>query len=87
MGTNTDELSEFIRSALKGIKKGIEGEKFYLSESVKFDVAVTKIKEGGGGFKLHVVDAGGKYRAEEITKIQFEIHPDVDDFACGVSIR
>lgn len=87
MSTNTDELSEFIRSTLKGIKKGIEGEKFYLTESVKFDVAVAKIKEGSGGFKLHVVDVGGKYRAEEITKIQFEIHPDVDNFACGTTLR
>lgn len=81
MNTNSEELSEFIRSTIKGIKKGLEGEPFSIVEPIKFNVAVAKIKEGGGGFKLHVVDAGGKYKAEEITKIQFEIHPHLNDFA------
>lgn len=37
-------------------------------ESIKFNVAVAKIKEAGGGFKIHVVDAGGKFKAKEITR-------------------
>ncbi len=81
MSTNSEELSEFIRSTIQGIKKGLEGENFTIVEPIKFNIAVAKIKEGGGGFKLHVVDAGGKYKAEEITKIQFEVHPDMNDFA------
>lgn len=86
MSTNSDELSEFIQSTIRGIRKGLEGEKFSIVEPIKFDLAVAKVKEGGGGFKLHVVDAGGKYKAEEVTKIQFQIHPDIDDFSSGVSI-
>lgn len=81
MNTNSEELSEFIRSTIKSIRKGLEGENFVIVEPIKFNVAVAKIKEGGGVLKLHVVDAGGKYKAEEITKIQFEILPDLNLFA------
>ena len=87
MSIDSNELSEFIQSTIKGIKKGLEGADYLIIEPIKFNVAVAKIKEGGGGFKLHVVDAGGKYKAEEITKIQFEIQPDINDFASGVSLR
>lgn len=75
MSNNPDELAEFIKSTICGIEKGIEGQKYIILGPIKFDVAIAKIKEGGGGFKIYVVDAGGKFKAEEITKIQFEIHP------------
>lgn len=75
MSINSEELEEFIKSTIKGIKGGIEGEDFFIVEPIKFNVAVAKIKEGKGGFKIYVVDAGCKYKAEEITRISFEIHP------------
>lgn len=76
------EIEEFIKATLQGIKKGIGNEKFLLTEPVKFSLAVTKVKEVGGGFKIHVVDAGGKYKAEEVSKIEFEITPtDYSPFA------
>lgn len=75
MSTNSEELAEFIKSTITGIKKGMDGEDFIMVEPIKFNVAVAKMKEAGGGFKIYVVDAGGKYKAEEITRVQFEIHP------------
>lgn len=79
MSNDSDELSEFIKSTINGIKKGIDGHNFVIREPIKFDIAVAKVKEGGGGFKIYVVDAGGKYKAEEITKIQFEIQPSMSN--------
>ena len=73
--TDEKEISEFIKATLQGIRNGIAGENVVLTEPIKFDLAVTKIKEGGGGVKVYVMDAGGKYKAEEITKIQFEVNP------------
>lgn len=75
MSNNSDELSEFIESTIAGIKKGTDGKGFCIFGPIKFDVAIAKIKEGSGGFKIHVVNAGSSYKAEEITKIQFEIKP------------
>lgn len=74
MNKQEDELAEFTRAALQGIRKGVS-EGFLLTEPVRFSLAVVKIKEGGGGLKIHVVEAGGKYKAEEITKIEFEVSP------------
>lgn len=86
MSTNSDELAEFIKSTIQGIKRGINDEGFLIVEPIKFDIAIAKIKEGSGGFKIYVVDAGGKYKAEEITKIQFEVHPNTQDFSSGMVI-
>ncbi len=58
------------------MRAGLKGESFVIVQPIKFDIAVTETKEAGGGLKIHVVNAGGKYKAEEITKIQFEIHPE-----------
>lgn len=76
MKTDEKELADFIKATLQGIKGGIAGENVFLTEPIKFNLAVTKIKEGGGGVKIHVVDAGGKFKAEEISKIEFIITPD-----------
>jgi hypothetical protein len=75
MKLDEKEISEFIKASLQGIRNGISSDNFALTESIKFNLAVITIKEGGGGFKIHVVDAGGKYRAEEITKIEFQVTP------------
>lgn len=73
MIVNEAEISEFVKSTLNGIKSGIEGENALITAPIKFNLAVTKIKEGSGGLKILVVDAGGKYKAEELTRIEFEV--------------
>lgn len=75
MSIDEKEISEFIKAAIQGIRNGISGQNVMLIEPIKFNLAVTKIKEGGGGVKIHVVDAGGKYKTEEITRMEFEVHP------------
>lgn len=75
MKPNEKEIAEFVKAVLQGIKDGISGQNVILTEPIKFNLAVTKIKEVGGGVKIHVVDAGGKYKAEEMTKIEFEVMP------------
>lgn len=73
MKLDEKEIAEFIRAALQGIRAGTSAQNVIITEPIKFNLAVTKIKEGGGGVKIHVVDAGGKYKAEELTRIEFEV--------------
>lgn len=75
MQIDEKEISEFVKATIKGIKDGLAGEDFLMTEPIKFHLAVTQVKESGGGVKLYVVDAGGKYKAEEISKIDFEVQP------------
>lgn len=65
------ELQEFVQSTCISIQKGLT-EGFVLDGPIKFDLAVVKIKEGGGHFRLHVLDAKGGYSKEEISRIKFK---------------
>jgi len=69
---DSKELEEYVRATIEGIKKGIP-KGFYLSESIKFELAVVNVKKGEGGLKILVVDASGKYEKETMSKISFEI--------------
>jgi hypothetical protein len=68
----SEELEEFVRSTIEGIKKGTP-DGFALHAPIEFEVAVVKIKEVKGGFKLFVVDASGKYDKEAVSRVKFKI--------------
>jgi len=69
---NSRELKQFVQATLNDIKEGV-GSEFYIDGAIKFEVAVVKVKEGSGGFRIYVVNAGGKYNKEEISKISFKV--------------
>lgn len=73
---NIAELDRFVKSTLDSIRKGTEDSGMVLNGNIQFELAVVKLKEGEGGVKVYVVDAGVKYRKEEISKITFEIGPE-----------
>ena len=73
---NISELDKFVKSTIESIRKGTEDSGMVLNGNIGFELAVVKLKEGEGGVKVYVVDAGASYRKEEISKITFEIGRD-----------
>lgn len=73
---NIAELDRFVKSTIESIRKGTEDSGMVLNGNIEFELAVVKLKEGEGGVKVYVVDAGVNYSKEEISKITFEIGPD-----------
>jgi len=76
MNINSEELKNYIASVLQSITSAIDENRGSLIEgAIKFDLAVTNNKEGGGGIQIHIVEAGGKASTQEISRIQFEVRP------------
>ncbi len=69
---DSKELSDFVRSTIDGIEKGLK-KGYELSGDIEFEAAVVNLKRGEGGIKLYVVDASGKYGKEAVSKIKFKI--------------
>lgn len=70
-------MQDYLQSALSAIKAGVEGDKTFLIDgSVEFDLAVTNVKEGGGGLKIYVANASGKLKSEEVSHIKLKVRKD-----------
>ena len=69
------DLKEYVSSALKSIKNGVDENKdnFRLEDGIEFEVAVVNTKDAGGGFKIFVASAEGKIEKEKISKIKFKV--------------
>jgi len=78
MSNNEKLLKEFIRSIINGVEEGLSDD-YEVKEYIELELAVVKIKEGGGGLKIFVADAKGKYSKEEVTKIKFRINKVKED--------
>jgi len=68
----SEDLEKFVASTINSIKKGIP-EDYRLEGQVDFELAVVKVKEAKGGFKLFVADASGSYGKEAISRIKFSV--------------
>jgi hypothetical protein len=69
-------LKEYIDSVLEDIEDALKMRKGYaLKGPIKFSLSVVNTKSGGGGLKVYVVGAEGKYKSEEISRIEFSIQP------------
>ncbi|MEK7509913.1 MAG: hypothetical protein AAB605_04355 [Patescibacteria group bacterium] len=69
-------FKEYISSVLDDIEDALKTKKGYsLRSPIKFKIAVVNTKSHGGGLKVYVVGAEGKYKSEEISHIEFSIHP------------
>ncbi len=65
-------VEEFVRSTIENVTAGLpEGYKF--ATPIKFKMSIVTTKEGGGGVQLYVVDLGGKYEAQELKEVEFEV--------------
>lgn len=71
----SEELKEYIKSTSGSIKQAVEEVDGFKIKQPVFDLAVINLKEGSGGFKIYVAEAGGKLKSEEINHIQFEVNP------------
>ena len=68
------DLGEYLRSIETALKEGHDT-KFGKIEDIILELAIVNTKEGGGGFKILVVELGGKFKKEEISKITIKLKP------------
>ena len=64
------ELTEYI-TAVKDAIDSASQDSFQITSDIEFELAVINSKEKGGGLKLFVVDAKGKFEDQVISKIKF----------------
>ena len=76
MSMSSSDLTDYVRSVVEGVNSGLP-RGFNLHSPIKFEVSIAKVKEGGGGFKIVVAEAGAKYTQEETSKITFEVAHDI----------
>lgn len=72
----SQELKEYIKATITAIDAATKeaGSPNYNRAPAKiaFKLAIVNAKKAEGGIKLWVVNAGGKYAKEEISKLEFE---------------
>lgn len=69
-----DEIGEHIKKIIEQAEKAM-GDKYELGKDMDFELSVAKTKGVKGGGKFVVVEAGGKYEKEEISKVKISIKP------------
>jgi hypothetical protein len=70
---NVEELSVLIDKVINGLKTSKANEIYDLPNSIDFELAVVKEKEGKGQFKFITIGASGKISKEEISKVKFTL--------------
>jgi hypothetical protein len=69
----SDDLKEIVSTSIDSIKEGMKGRDCGLLGTLKFELAVVKVKEAKGGFKFFIAEAGGNYSSQTVSKITFEV--------------
>jgi len=67
MTTENNEVSEFIKTTIEGIRGG-EDDDCSLVSNVEFELSVVVKKEGKGKFDIAIVGAGGNMRRKQYQK-------------------
>lgn len=76
MKIESKELQDFIHATLTAIKGGLaEHKDFTVDGPVAFSLAVVNTQEKGGGIKIYVTNASGKFKKEQVSKLEFKISP------------
>jgi hypothetical protein len=81
---DTKQLEDFVRATIEGIERGVK-KGYEIAGDIEFEVAVVKIKEVGGGLKLHVIDASGKYDEKGVSRVKFKVQRSWPEGLKGVS--
>lgn len=68
---DSKDISSWMKSAVKGIEGGLGD--YSLATSIKFDLAITSEKKGGGDFKMVIASFGASKTSQEVSRISFEI--------------
>ncbi len=74
MVENVKGLDEVIKSTIDSIKKGTDSSGYSMPAFIEFELAIASTGEGEGGLKIYVVNAGGKLKKEELSKIKFQLN-------------
>ena len=72
MKLQSKELTEYIKAVKDAVESASE-DSFQITSDIEFELAVINSKEKGGGLKLFVVDAKGKFEDQAISKIKFSM--------------
>jgi len=73
LSETSDDLKEIVSKTIDSIREGLKGKDCALVGSLKFELAVVKVKEAKGGFRFFIAEAGGNYSSQNISKISFEV--------------
>lgn len=73
MKIDSEELTNYVASVLEGIhsSKNPVLKDYSVSQGVSFDLKVVHKKEAGGGLKILIANAEGKYEQEVVSRITF----------------
>jgi hypothetical protein len=69
----SDDINEIVTSALESLQESTKDKEVGLLGPIEFELAVIKQKKAGGGFRILLADAEGKYSKESISRISFKI--------------
>ena len=83
---NASELQNFIDSVSSTIFEQTDKKIITTVSPIEFELAVTMKKSGRGKINLLLIDAGGKYEKEYVSKIKFAVH-DRKHYAAKQSIE
>ena len=72
MKIDSAEISEYIRSIVKGVEDGIPLG-YFPSSPIKIEISVSNVREGDGSIRLMVAGLGGKLKNEQNATIQVEV--------------
>lgn len=67
-----ETVENYIKKILEDIELGL-GEKYKVKGDIDFDISVGKTKEVGGGFKIFVADAKGKYSNKQLSRVKIKV--------------
>lgn len=73
MSETNDDLKQIVSSTIESIKEGMKGKDCGVIGTIKFELAVVKEKGGKGGLRFLIVEAGGNYSSQTVSKITFEV--------------
>lgn len=73
MKIDSEELTNYVASVLEGIhaSKNSVLKDYSVSQGVSFDLKVVHKKGAGGGLKILIANAEGKYEQEVVSRITF----------------
>lgn len=69
----SEDLKQIVSSTIESVKEGMKGKDCGVVGTIKFELAVVKVREAKGGFKFFIAEAGGNYSSQNTSKITFEV--------------